>query len=370
MRGFRKMPDYLEFALKLIGSVVAGAYGIYATVTDFHVEKNGKRILSRGGYLGIALLLVSTFLGISSDTSKQIEEVREKRKSDADRVELLKHEKDVSEALTTAGKNIADQVEKSTKMTESLKNTSDSIQQNLKTTASALAAARDAADPIPRDFELNVAIRINRDQPIVMPWWTRTGDALNDQRNKSLPQSSVFVWPKDREYPDAKAAGEQDLFSLLNFYADIWIERPQPDDDHDYQLGTNLRCDIQNIYRKNNDGPQTEASLGFRYPDGAFVADCENPTAKWNVIGSDFDGNSALSGSKVLVEISAGANIYDTSRKVDLTAVKMGLIQARFIDSRRRIFMMDHFREETCKYPAPDTRCFVTTIPQGRRFIR
>ncbi len=40
--------DGLLMVVKYTGSILAGAYGVYATITDFHEEKNGVKRISHG----------------------------------------------------------------------------------------------------------------------------------------------------------------------------------------------------------------------------------------------------------------------------------------------------------------------------------
>jgi hypothetical protein len=93
------MSDNAYLALKLVGSLIAGAYGIYATITDFHDEKNGRKVPSRAGYLGLALLGVSILLSISGGSSKEIKDRRAARAAEEDRTKLLNYEEEVSRPL-------------------------------------------------------------------------------------------------------------------------------------------------------------------------------------------------------------------------------------------------------------------------------
>ena len=88
--------EWLLIVLKSTGSIIAATYGVYATLTDFREQKDGKRVLSRKGYLGIALLLVSAILSLSTTAIKDYKDkvdrdVRqaseaEKRKADLKRI--------------------------------------------------------------------------------------------------------------------------------------------------------------------------------------------------------------------------------------------------------------------------------------------
>ena len=69
---------------------MSGVYGIYATLNDFHENKHGKSVLTNKGRAGIALLVFSTLLSLSSDTIKDTRESRQAKADEAKREELLR----------------------------------------------------------------------------------------------------------------------------------------------------------------------------------------------------------------------------------------------------------------------------------------
>jgi hypothetical protein len=69
--------SFLLRLVKYVGVLIAGAYGIYATVTEFYVVREGERVLSTQGRLGIGLLLLSTLVALLSDVLRDIKENRE-----------------------------------------------------------------------------------------------------------------------------------------------------------------------------------------------------------------------------------------------------------------------------------------------------
>lgn len=54
--------DIALIILKYVGSIVGIAYGLYATLTDFHEQKHGKKVLSKKGKYGILILILSSLL--------------------------------------------------------------------------------------------------------------------------------------------------------------------------------------------------------------------------------------------------------------------------------------------------------------------
>lgn len=84
--------DLLLIILKYTGGFIAAAYGVYATLTDFREEKDGKKILSKKGYIGIALLITSSVLALSTDAFTDYNEKQKKRQEDEERTNAAKVE--------------------------------------------------------------------------------------------------------------------------------------------------------------------------------------------------------------------------------------------------------------------------------------
>ena len=98
--------DVFLLIIKYAGAVLSGAYGVYATITDFHETKNDKKILSRKGKLGIVLLIISTILSVSADGLKDVRERREARIEEDRRervaLEQRKTRSEVTDSLTAS----------------------------------------------------------------------------------------------------------------------------------------------------------------------------------------------------------------------------------------------------------------------------
>jgi hypothetical protein len=87
--------------LKYVGAVIAAVYGVCATVGDFHVERNGRRILSRWAYFGIAFLVLASSLTLLSDIKKDQNERREKKESTEAQERTANDQRQLVEGLTT-----------------------------------------------------------------------------------------------------------------------------------------------------------------------------------------------------------------------------------------------------------------------------
>ncbi|MEO8597325.1 MAG: hypothetical protein ABI759_28660 [Candidatus Solibacter sp.] len=97
--------------LKVAGSLVALAYGLYATMVDFHKEHEGKRPLSRNGKIGIAILVMASTLAIVADfgdkTSASAEKARAQKAQDAVTAEQLSRLTGLASGLQTAQRTTA-----------------------------------------------------------------------------------------------------------------------------------------------------------------------------------------------------------------------------------------------------------------------
>jgi len=126
------------YVLKYTGSVFAALYGLYATITDFHIDKDGKKALSRKGYFGIGLLLVASVLSLSSDVFKDLSEYKAKV--------LQNHKDDV------ARKALDDQ----------LRAEIDKTTENTSLLTRALTSLQRAAKPI-KDLTVSYDVRVPAD---------------------------------------------------------------------------------------------------------------------------------------------------------------------------------------------------------------
>jgi hypothetical protein len=101
--------------LTMVTTVFSGLYGLYAVVTDFHETRNGKRVLSRAGRIGVAMLLTSGALNIWADGHKKKEEaaaqqeVIDRLNTSVDKAESMSKQLAATKAeLDVASKDIKD----------------------------------------------------------------------------------------------------------------------------------------------------------------------------------------------------------------------------------------------------------------------
>lgn len=84
--------ELVPIILKYVGGTIAAFYGLYATLTEFRVEKEGKKVLTTKGYIGIVLLVCSSLLALTTNAVTDVNENKKKLKEANDRLEAAKVE--------------------------------------------------------------------------------------------------------------------------------------------------------------------------------------------------------------------------------------------------------------------------------------
>jgi hypothetical protein len=88
--------------LKYSGSALAALYGVYATLVEFKKEKEGRKVLTRSGFIGIAFLIVVSGVGLLSDRFKDIKDRAENANTAANQAkvsDMLQRQLDSTKAL-------------------------------------------------------------------------------------------------------------------------------------------------------------------------------------------------------------------------------------------------------------------------------
>ena len=140
--------------LKYTGSIIAGLYGLYATLTSFYVEKDGKRIFSKKGYFGITLLTISVLLSLLSDVTKDLKEKKEnedkRTRENNEREARLAREENIIKSLTA-------QLGITQKISQDLEVTENKIAKTSEVTSEILRESLERVE----DFEVQLFISIN-----------------------------------------------------------------------------------------------------------------------------------------------------------------------------------------------------------------
>jgi hypothetical protein len=192
--------DEIWLAIKYTAPVITALYGFFATVTDFRVEKDGKKVLSRKAYWGMALLVVSTALGMGSDAHKDREE----------RVQAL----EIVQKEDILGAQLQSATTTSEKMSKTLGDTEKTLDKNVNTTASVLRETRRAIDPIEHSWWVIATIDVPENQPSVRTYINRILGA----ETKRETAGRGFSFTADQSgFPDANQQGEAALAELAGF---------------------------------------------------------------------------------------------------------------------------------------------------------
>jgi hypothetical protein len=123
--------DWAQVTKYALG-IITAFYGVYATLTDFKEEKaDGRKRLSKWGYLGICLLIITAVMSLGLDVHKDRQDVREKAvKDEADRI---KRKEDLAQAqklldnLTSVSGKVGDQLQISKDSSDKLDQTQSAL---------------------------------------------------------------------------------------------------------------------------------------------------------------------------------------------------------------------------------------------------
>lgn len=207
--------DYTFLIVKVVSSVIAGAYGVYATVTDFHEKRNGRQVLSRSGRIGLAILLVATCASISVDAWKELSESRASAKV-SDRLKGIANDlSNTDKTLKKTGTKLDDANTKLVNAQSSLDSSSAQISSNVSISKSVLSDTQRALDPIEREWILVKAeVDVPTDHVLVQPYISRLED---DCGTNGPGVMDLYLGDSSRSFPRADISTEQTLAELAHF---------------------------------------------------------------------------------------------------------------------------------------------------------
>lgn len=175
------MPSSAFFILKYVASIITAVYGFYATLTDFHEEREGRdgkkiKVLSKKGYRGLALLAVSSVLALSTDFAKDYREVKDKLETDKRDAQSRKQVSDqLSVQLNTTQeitKSLDDQGNK-------LRDTLSNLERNSRTTRRILDETGRVLEPI-KTLNFSFKLRLPSDSPEMQEYISRLDREIAD----------------------------------------------------------------------------------------------------------------------------------------------------------------------------------------------
>ena len=159
--------DILLLIVKYTAAVLTGAYGVYATLTDFKEDKNGKKTLSQKGRIGILLLIIATVLSLLSDSLKDYRDDVQRRKDDARRDEMILAQQDANNKLSQELKQTKEINAELDAAAHDIQQTSNAVKQNSTTTKRVLQEAMGLADPfITERFEASLLFDVENSDAV------------------------------------------------------------------------------------------------------------------------------------------------------------------------------------------------------------
>jgi hypothetical protein len=184
--------ENLSIILKYAGSILAGFYGIYATLTNFRADKDGKKVLTIKGYVGIAILFLSTMLSLSTNAVKDIQDRNAKiaaaRAEELKAEEARRKEHQVNESLkaqlalsTDTSKKLTEQLGMSKEISEDLTQAATSIDENARSTRSVLSDTDRMLHPI-KDVAFYFSLKAPFNSPGLVSYRRRLNDGLKQLR--------------------------------------------------------------------------------------------------------------------------------------------------------------------------------------------
>lgn len=202
--------EYAYLIAKILVGLIAGGYGVFATVTDFHEKRDGRQVLSKGGKLGIAVLLISISAGIGVDTWKEISENQSSARVSDSLGTIANNLQQTSDKLTNT---LADTNERLHQAQDSLDESSVRISSNVKISRSVLDDTRRALDPIEREWVLvDAEFAVPASDALVGPYLARIEDECQTAASDRV--NDLTFSDSSSSYPDPKRPDESVLAEL------------------------------------------------------------------------------------------------------------------------------------------------------------
>jgi hypothetical protein len=193
--------DTKLLVIKYAAEGLTALYGLYATVSDFHETRNGKRILSWRGYLGIAFLVFATFLTIFNERERDL---RENAKN-AQTVLMQQQQLESELAMNTSLERQRELLEK---QRQDLTATLTQMHETASATSAVLNESRRTSDPLEQIVAININLSLPTESKAVQPYLERLKAGGVDLREP-------FIFPpKTLGFPDPQNGDEAVLFNI------------------------------------------------------------------------------------------------------------------------------------------------------------
>jgi hypothetical protein len=212
------MGDIGYLVLKLVGSLVAAVAGVIGIISDLRVDKNGDKVLSKGGYAVLVCLIMGTLVSMTTDYHKERSDAAASQKA-SERLALLAKDADSANLrLEAANTKLDTSIEKSQTLSgqlnyteKNLESTQTSIAKNSAATSSVLNQARRLQSPIPAldSLRMSAAIVVRGDEPAAQPYLVRL--------QRDHPLILGMAKEEDSNYPSVHRPEEARLAALREF---------------------------------------------------------------------------------------------------------------------------------------------------------
>lgn len=188
--------------IKYTAEGITALYALYATLTDFHEIRNGNRVLSWRGYLGIAFLVFASLLTILNEKQRDSINDAKDRETSQRQQEQLKNELAMSNSLEGQRKSLADQQ-------RNLTTALGEVRKNVSATSAVLKESRRMSNPLEAIVNIDVNVALPIESNALRPYLERLKAGGLD-----ISQGFQFA-PGHPLFPDPhNGGGEVVLFGL------------------------------------------------------------------------------------------------------------------------------------------------------------
>jgi hypothetical protein len=361
--------DVIITILKYTGAVIAGTYGVYATLTDFKEERDGRKVLSRKGYIGLALLVFSAILTLSSDAFKDYREHVQAKIDEQKREQLLADQKKIGTAMT-------DQLNQSSKISldlgialDRLKQSSTKMDTNLRTTSQVLHETTRLLDPLDKlTFTLKLTIPSQQDS--VRPYFARLSSVIdNTQEARDFPFRGFTA--SSKTFPDIRRSEEREIAILATaLYVTVGFSRVRDAGTFANDPGViflfKANCNAEGAVTQNTDATTTRKTTLIYYPRPRRNLElrCETSELKFEVDDTTIRSLQDLHNLQTAVWINqdylvppVGESAHHFEPMIDF---RVSSIELR-VASGRTLLVTD-FRKFRCHRYGDNEHCYIARI--------
>jgi hypothetical protein len=353
-----------DFAVQFL----AVAYGVFATASDFKEERDGKKLLSRVGKIGIAFLVAVSIASIGVKIYQHQKDVKAKADADATQLKMiadleqsLNNSKAMSKALDNADAKLTQQANALQNQSTKMNGLIEGSERNLRETSRVL-------DPLDESLDVTISEAVSLSDPEVQAYLRRKPFVNIDSdlgakpryfRVRNTPDSHIVIVHGVKEEASAWPGAEDGNFGefMRLHWMELVIHPPNSDlsGTNDYKafdpksLKINLACSSGGKFNP------TEEILDL-HEDNISLS-CRLTEQKWERVGGEMKSYLDLQGREVFVRVSG-----DPERK--MTAIKLKRLGVTLQSKHHKIEIVN-FKEIPCPWGKGWDRCYSSsTVPK------